>query len=1077
MAKIIGSLEDCVTDGERLLVRMLNEKLSDDSIVWSNVQLSGTDRNNHIYDRELDCLAYIQGLGLFIFEVKDWRIDHIKNFDGESVSLKNGKVRGNPFKGFNSRFYSVKNALDERIKNESGRIPFPINVACCFPYITRGDWDNFFKQSGNTAKDMYFQPNRALCADDMGMDSQSLFSWLDSSRSVKFKDSLTPRNEKEMGKIFSGGITRPSAILKYITTSDLRTSRENLRGRGGLCQKASEEMGRLIHQKSASYKLHEKPCREIQGINNGIAYAFAGSCELATLHHNGIIYPVFAGTQQDVDIWATDNQGLIIVINKETTRISLTRNTTRDKQISIGDVPAITSENKPLFERVDGFSLGNLKLGKLEKKYFSSITETTDPEEIEETLEELDDPAVARLLADMISLIRKGACEEAKAAWELCVGAATTAEADPALESAALEEDINSDLVCTLTNMDKSQFESLFDPDSFDDWVLFLHPEQKKVVKCNSEKPMLLTGVSGSGKTCILAHRARRLAQDNPTARIGILTLNRTLASFINKLVGKLCSKEELLQIRCLAYYDYFKEVIEKIGADDYLELYKSICQKEGVSKQPLYKVLRGVHPHTLVREYDHRNQEAINDTWEEALEQPDPKMVATLARLKTHLQKEYFLIDEKQYLKDELELIRTTLPIVGRRDAYFNFTRNGRAVPFWKKHREDVLYILDRFDEYMFSGGMLDTAGLTQALLCKDVSDQLQNLPASIGFDHILVDEFQDFSTAELNILRAIPKATENAFCAAGDTTQKIHPKELRMASTGLVRGSAQIFRIKKNFRNSKQILQAASELSKHYAEIARRQGVDIDFINPDLAERETAKPKAFCSENEIADAWNLASEWITNEKMKPWAVCIATADPRRLPIKKIIEQTPRGLRSEPISADIQETHPSIKVAELGDVKGFEFSLIVIVGCSSEAFPNPRLPPDEAWRDALRLYVAMTRGRDQVVLIYSGTPSHCLHLMKDTIEWNNQDHASLAIITSIDTDVLFTRLCDAVYEKRLPYKIANTKTNDVIVPANSKLTKARIHKLIENLEHLDLPEDSILAKIIKEMTGKESAQ
>ena len=44
-----------------------------------------------------------------------------------------------------------------------------------------------------------------------------------------------------------------------------------------------------------------------------------------------------------------------------------------------------------------------------------------------------------------------------------------------------------------------------------------------------------------------------------------------------------------------------------------------------------------------------------------------------------------------------------------------------------------------------------------------------------------------------------------------------------------------------------------------------------------------------------------------------------------------------------------------------------------------------------EAWRHALRLYVAMTRGRDQVALIYSGEPSKFLEVMREDLEWQTR--------------------------------------------------------------------------------------
>ena len=78
--------------------------------------------------------------------------------------------------------------------------------------------------------------------------------------------------------------------------------------------------------------------------------------------------------------------------------------------------------------------------------------------------------------------------------------------------------------------------------------------------------------------------------------------------------------------------------------------------------------------------------------------------------------------------------------------------------------------------------------------------------------------------------------------------------------------------------------------------------------------------------------------------------------------------------------------------VSTLNDMKGFEFNLVVVVGCNHDDFPALGVPQDEVWRDALRLYVAMTRARDQVYLLFDNTPSPFLEAMRDDIRWDEED-------------------------------------------------------------------------------------
>jgi superfamily I DNA and RNA helicase len=79
--------------------------------------------------------------------------------------------------------------------------------------------------------------------------------------------------------------------------------------------------------------------------------------------------------------------------------------------------------------------------------------------------------------------------------------------------------------------------------------MVFLHEGQKRVVDEDFEMPAVLTGVSGSGKTCVLVHRAKRLSRKYPQDRILVLTLNKSLARLIENLVTQIWGSIYLTQI------------------------------------------------------------------------------------------------------------------------------------------------------------------------------------------------------------------------------------------------------------------------------------------------------------------------------------------------------------------------------------------------------------------------------------------------------------------------------------------------------------------------------------------------
>jgi hypothetical protein len=72
--------------------------------------------------------------------------------------------------------------------------------------------------------------------------------------------------------------------------------------------------------------------------------------------------------------------------------------------------------------------------------------------------------------------------------------------------------------------------------------------------------------------------------------------------------------------------------------------------------------------------------------------------------------------------------------------------------------------------------------------------------------------------------------------------------------------------------------------------------------------------------------------------------------------------------------------------VGTINELKGFEFRLVIILGCDAATFPDSGVPADEVWREALRLYVAMTRARDQVFLLHQNQHSPFITVMGDMV-------------------------------------------------------------------------------------------
>jgi hypothetical protein len=166
----------------------------------------------------------------------------------------------------------------------------------------------------------------------------------------------------------------------------------------------------------------------------------------------------------------------------------------------------------------------------------------------------------------------------------------------------------------------------------------------------------------------------------------------------------------------------------------------------------------------------------------------------------------------------------------------------------------------------------------------------------------------------------------------------------------------------------------------------MAKAQEEEVEVLDPELAQRETNPPIVIKTDDQISKAWEIALECTQGNKTEPWTVCIATAAPRSFPVSEILLQRPVELGARSLSGDCILHPEEVVVGTISDLKGFEFRLVLILGCDADNFPEVGVPRDEVWRDALRLYVAMTRGRDQVYLLHGEKPSEFIRVLGDTV-------------------------------------------------------------------------------------------
>ncbi len=432
----------------------------------------------------------------------------------------------------------------------------------------------------------------------------------------------------------------------------------------------------------------------------------------------------------------------------------------------------------------------------------------SEEQDIEDTLGVISDSNFRSLFRDLIACLRKNNLEAAQERLRLQSG-----EAGPALDlelstKFAIQSNANSDCLISVDELSSDDLDRLFNPKRFHEWILFLHPDQKKIVEADYDRPFIFTGVSGSGKTCVLVHRAQRLAKKHPGEQIGILTLNRRLSQLIRRLVDQLCGTDETTRskIEVMAVYDYFKRLYLQLGcADEYLKQLQVEADNAGRGDS-MREVCKRRATRTVGEKKDHSISNSDSSSigicdstkWEEFCNKPDVR--TEINRLQPYLNK-HNITNVTEYVREELELVWSAFLMKNRRDEYLKMKRAGRAVPFLRKHRERILRLLIRFDEEVFS--------LTQSLL--PLREKICELPDKFRYRCLLVDEFQDLSTLNLSLLRRVPMKVENGLFLTGDPVQRITVRPMELASAGLDGKSVNRMHITKNYRNGRQILSSS--------------------------------------------------------------------------------------------------------------------------------------------------------------------------------------------------------------------------------------------------------------------------
>jgi superfamily I DNA/RNA helicase len=727
-------------------------------------------------------------------------------------------------------------------------------------------------------------------------------------------------------------------------------------------------------------------------IKNCSKYDLGNGYRLVTVQQADVIVFVFIGDHDSTQRWLDRHRGLVCVVDRKTWKVEFTiPNSPQPWQVAPQTTVSLT--NTPFLSQVQDIDWKETIKSTATRSFLMKFDKDGDNQELLDILEELkkEQPREAELCLIIVNYLRGGQQESAQAAINLYLGKAVeTSDAEP-LTGEMLRAEANQGRFVVINDLSDEEITRLHDPLRFREWMIFLHPGQKRVADEDFPGPALLTGVSGSGKTCVLVHRARRLAQFFAKDRILILTLNQSLASLIQILVADLCLGEEKGRIEVKEFYDYLSEVLGALNIEAFL---RSLAEFTGTNSE-VEAFLKSTPQSDRLKIFRPLTEQEQIIAFDEFLAEPGNPAKAEFDRLEIFVFSQDQTIDLRRYLFEELELVRSAFTCDTDYKGYsernstesteLKYKREGRSVAFQENRRQAILTILREWEKFQLRRGFLDMMGLVQAAVFA-VEDQ-GGIPDRFRYRSVLVDEFQDLSTLDLSLLRQIPKFTENGLFLTGDFAQKISAKDLNLPAAKLGRDARTDRIIRRNYRNSKQVLLAAQALLDAYPPQLAGGEDDVAVLKPEYASKESAVPIATMADDPCHAAWQYAGEWLSGGHV-PFSVCIATANASSISIESILKLKPDGIQADTLTGDYLLKPNRVVVADIAAVKGFEFSLIIICGLDDGQFPRKGIPTAEHWREASRLYVAITRGRDEVRFIYQKEQSPFLKAMAEKIQF-----------------------------------------------------------------------------------------
>lgn len=480
-----------------------------------------------------------------------------------------------------------------------------------------------------------------------------------------------------------------------------------------------------------------------------------------------------------------------------------------------------------------------------------------------------------------------------------------------------------------------------------EEWMIFLHPEQRALVDRRFNGPARVRGAAGTGKTVVALHRAAKLAErydtNAPNKRPPVL-----FTTFIKSL-------PPVLENLYLRLPNRVARGVEFINVD---RLANQLCREAGHRLR--------LDPNAATQRFNRAYNVVVS---------PNTPLDG----------------QTREYLREEIDDVLKARGVESL-DDYLRLERTGRKLGFTASMREQAWALHQEYNRLLSEAGLEDFRDVLRR--ARDIARGREPM-----YRAAVIDEAQDLSLVALQLVDALTSDSNgerppDSLFLVGDGAQKIYPGGFTLAQAGIdVRGNSAVLRV--NYRNTREIIAAAmacagSEPVDDLGDTFLRGEAEAE------AQREGIKPFLVCA-GDVQRQINYVAERVRR-------LC-STADVAKSDIgvfvahNNVVHRTISGLNREGIQSESLASfsgYPSgrLKVGTFHRAKGLEFKVVFLLGISADVFPGPRKRgqteaeyEERRTLEMSQLFVAMTRARDGLFILCDEEPSDVLYEALDYLE------------------------------------------------------------------------------------------